>query len=233
MKRFSGHSWNPTFKEAKRLQLEFKNKIIPLSDTGTINTIAGIDISFSKNSDIAFAAIIVFSFPEIAIIEKKIVKGKIIYPYVPGYLAFREGPLIEKLFHKINNKPDITLFDGHGVAHPRFCGIASHIGVFLNIPTIGCAKSKLIGKYQIPKNKKGATSNLIAHDGKIIGKVLCTREGCKPIFVSVGHKIDLKTAVKITLQTCIKYRIPEPIRQAHILCNRNITKPTTLGNGGG
>ena len=146
--------------------------------------------------------------------------GRITFPYIPGLLAFREGALLEKLFQKINQKPDITLFDGHGVAHPQGCGIASHLGVLLNIPTIGCAKSKLTGKYYMPADKKGRVSDLLDYNGMLIGKVLRSREGCKPVFVSIGHNIDLITAKKITLQTCIKYRIPEPIRQAHVFVNR-------------
>ncbi len=218
MKKSLNHSWNLSPKEAERLQIQLKDRVVTCDDFKKVNTVAGVDIGYSKKSDSAVAGIAILSFPEMESIEKKVVKSKVTFPYIPGLLAFREGPLIYKLFNKLNRKPDIIMFDGHGMAHPRNFGIASHLGVLLNITAIGFAKSKLIGEYRMPANNKGATSDLIDNDGTIIGKVLRSRVGCKPVFVSIGHRIGLKTIVKITIQTCKKYRIPEPLRQAHILC---------------
>ena len=218
MKKSLIHSWNLSAKEAERLQIQLKDRVVTYDDFKKLNTIAGVDIGYSKKPDTAVVGIAVLSFPEIESIEKKVVKGRVTFPYIPGLLAFREGPLIEKLLNKLNCKPDIIMFDGHGMAHPRNFGIASHIGVLLNMTAIGLAKSKLIGECRIPANNKGATSHLIDNNGTIIGKVLRSRAGCKPVFVSTGHRIGLKTSVKITIQTCKKYRIPEPLRQAHTLC---------------
>ena len=217
------HSWNVSPEEAVRIQCDLRSKVIRKNDFGCLKTIAGVDIAFCATSNRAFAGIVVLSFPEMEILEKRVITGTITFPYIPGLLAFREGPLIVKLFQKINKNPDITLFDGHGLAHPLGCGIASHMGVLLNIPAVGSAKSKLTGTYHVPADKKGSAGNLYDKNRKVIGKVLRSRAGCKPIFVSVGHKISLITALNVTLQSCIKYRIPEPIRFAHMLVNKTKT----------
>ena len=217
------HSWNVSPEEAVRIQCDLRSKVIRKNDFGCLKTIAGVDIAFCATSNRAFAGIVVLSFPEMEILEKRVITGTISFPYIPGLLAFREGPLIVKLFQKINKNPDITLFDGHGLAHPLGCGIASHMGVLLNIPAVGSAKSKLTGTYHVPADKKGSAGNLYDKNRKVIGKVLRSRAGCKPIFVSVGHKIKLITALTVTLQSCIKYRIPGPARLAHMLVNKTKT----------
>ena len=217
------HSWNVSPEEAVRIQCDLRSKVIRKNDFGCLKTIAGVDIAFCATSNRAFAGIVVLSFPEMEILEKRVITGTITFPYIPGLLAFREGPLIIKLFRKIDKKPDITLFDGHGLAHPLGCGIASHMGVLLDIPAVGCAKSKLTGTYNVPTDKKGSAENLYDKNRKVIGKVLRSRAGCKPIFVSVGHKIKLITALTVTLQSCIKYRIPGPARLAHMLVNKTKT----------
>jgi len=174
-----------------------------------------MDISFCKES--AYAGMVVLNANSLDVIDQFILKGKISFPYVPGLLSFREAPLLLKLLKHVSQKPDLIFFDGHGVAHPRGLGLASHMGLFLNCPTVGCGKSKLIGHYSEPGLKKGSHSQLLDKKNGSIGAVLRTRDNCKPIFVSVGHKIDLKTAVHWTLHCTTRYRIPEPTRRAHLL----------------
>ena len=148
--------------------------------------------------------------------EEKWISQKATFPYIPGLLSFREGPVLLKAFERLSIEPDVILFDGHGIAHPRGIGIASHLGILLNKASVGIAKKVLIGNYKIPPVKKGA-STFLKHKGKIIGKVLRTRDNVKPLLVSPGHLINLMSAEKITLATCLKYRLPEPIRHAHLL----------------
>ncbi|MFN3966907.1 MAG: endonuclease V [Endomicrobiia bacterium] len=205
--------------EATRIQEELSNKIslkCVFSSLKEIKTIAGCDVSYDDN--IVKASVVLFSFPELTILEKiKIQKLlKEVFPYIPGYLSFREGPLLIECIKKLKNKPDVTLFDGQGIAHPRKIGIAAHVGVLLDIPTIGCAKNLLYGIYEEPPTQvKGAYNYLKDPSGEIIGIVLRTREFVKPIFVSPGHKIDIEMSKDLVLACCRKYRIPEPLRIAH------------------
>ena len=145
--------------------------------------------------------------------------GKARFPYIPGLLSFREAPILLRAFRKLKNNPDIVLFDGQGIAHPRRFGLASHMGLVLDKPSIGCAKSRLVGEYSSVENTAGAYSKLI-YGNKVVGVVLRTKKNTKPIFVSPGHKINLSLAIRITLKTCCGYRIPEPTRQAHLLVNK-------------
>jgi deoxyribonuclease V len=142
-----------------------------------------------------------------------------LFPYVPGFLTFREGPVLIKVIKKLSIKPDVILFDGQGIAHPIRLGIASHIGVLLNTPAIGCAKSRLIGEYKEPKLRRGAWSPL-TYNNNVVGAVLRTRDNVRPLFISPGHKIDLKASIDIVLNCISKYRIPEPLRRADYLSRR-------------
>ena len=181
-------------------------------------TVCGLDISFDKKSDHVYAAGAVYRYPELDKIEERSLEAIVRFPYVPGLLAFREGPAVMKLLRTIKSPVDVLLFDGQGLAHPRGTGIASMMGLLLKMPSVGCAKSKLVGEYGEPDAPKGALSDLV-YKGKLVGKVLRTRENVKPVFVSVGHKVDLDKAVEIVLTCTTRYRIPEPIRAAHILAN--------------
>ncbi|HYQ48455.1 MAG TPA: deoxyribonuclease V [Thermodesulfovibrionales bacterium] len=173
--------------------------------------IAGVDACFTKKSVVAAASL--YSYPALEYIGDAIAKDRMFLPYVPGYLSFREGPAIIKALRKLKAWPDMVLFDGQGIAHPRGVGIASHVGVVLNIPSIGCAKSRLVGEYDEPGPHKGDWS-LLAYKGRKIGAVVRTRYGVRPLFVSPGHRIDLRTSINIVLQTVSSYRLPEPIRRA-------------------
>lgn len=206
------HQWNLTPREAIALQNRLKDKIILKDSFKNIKTIAGADIAISK-SGMGCAGVIVFSFPEIEEIKRASHIGKVKFPYIPGLLSFREAPLLIKAFERLKMSPDIVMFDGQGIAHPRRMGLASHMGLLLDTPTIGCAKSRLIGEYEEPPRNAGSFMHL--HDKEeIIGAVVRTRTGARPIFVSPGHKISLSTAIDITLKCTDGLRIPKPTRLA-------------------
>jgi deoxyribonuclease V len=184
-----------------------------VDDFGDIETIAGIDVRIRAKQPEAICAIVLFSYPEGQILEKVSVRSEIKYPYIPGLLTFREGPLVLKCFSRLSIRPDIVFFDGQGYAHPRRMGLASHMGILLDVPSVGVAKSRLIGEYEMPGRKKGDFSILIDNE-EIIGVALRSRKDTKPIFLSIGHRICLVTAIGLVLQTC-KTRIPEPTKEAH------------------
>jgi deoxyribonuclease V len=206
------HSWNVSIGRAKEIQLKLRKKI-RFKPLKRIKTVAAVDVSFIKNVAVGVAA--VFSYPDLELIEKQVFVSKPKFPYVPGYLTFREGSIMLGALTKLRTTPDVILFDGQGIAHPRGMGEAAHLGVLLDRPSIGCAKSRLIGEYKEPGKRKGSFSK-IHLDGKIIGAVVRTREGVKPNFVSVGHKVDLNSAIKVVLGCSTKYRIPDPLRFVHM-----------------
>uniref|UniRef100_A0A7C4AIQ1 Endonuclease V n=1 Tax=Thermodesulfovibrio aggregans TaxID=86166 RepID=A0A7C4AIQ1_9BACT len=203
--------WVKSVQEAKKIQMYLRKrlKIVPLFFFP--NYICGVDAAFTKY--FVFACASLFQFSDLIPVEDRLIKMKIEFPYVPNFLSFREGKAIIEAIKSLKIKPDVILFDGQGIAHPLSFGIASHIGVLLDIPSIGCAKSKLIGKYKEPAKKRGSFSYLYYY-GKIIGAVLRTKDKVKPVFVSPGHLIDLPSSIEIVLKSTI-YRIPEPLRRAH------------------
>jgi deoxyribonuclease V len=162
---------------------------------------------------------VVFSLDPFAVVEEAVAWGHVSFPYIPGLLSFREAPILLKAFKKLRHTPDIVIFDSQGIAHPRGLGLASHMGLLLDTPSIGCAKSRLVGTFKEPGTRAGARSPL-KHEGKHIGTVLRTRDGVKPVFVSPGHKIDMRGAVRWVLKCCKGYRLPEPTRAAHHLSNK-------------
>ncbi len=205
----------PLAKEAFEFQRELSDKVVGKNGFKQITKIAGTDIAIFTKEKKMVCGIIVFSYPDLQVIEKvwSVVDEK--FPYIPGLLSFREGPAIIETYKKLKNKPDLLILDGHGIAHPRRFGIACHVGVLLNVPTFGIGKKKLYGDYEEPGTKRGLVTPLVAKkDKKIIGSVVRTKNKVKPVFVSVGNKIDLKTAVVIALNCDTGYRIPEPTRQA-------------------
>jgi deoxyribonuclease V len=204
-------------KEAKEIQsrLRQKIKIIPLKKKPRF--IAGVDAAFSEKNVIAAACL--YKYPELLPVENAHAVTDIAFPYIPGFLSFREGPAVIKAISKFKKKPDLILFDGQGIAHTAGIGIASHIGVLLNMPAVGCAKSRLVGDYTEPGRAKGEYSRLRYHD-KMVGAVLRTRDNVKPLFISPGHLIDISGSVDIVLKCTGRYRIPEPLRQADILSKK-------------
>ncbi len=219
--------WPVAIKEAKAVQETLRDKVEIKRLGKRIKRIAACDAGFTD--DVCIAAICVFSYPDLPphqnlwcgglqLLEEKTLRRKIDFPYIPGFLTFREGPALEKLFYQLKLKPDVLVFDGQGIAHPKQLGIASHMGVILNIPTIGCAKSRLWGEYEKVGEKKGDFSYLIdPKTGKVLGCVLRTRDNVKPVFISPGHLVSIKEAKDIIASCVGKYRLPEPVRCAHSL----------------
>lgn len=210
-------SYPRTCNDAKKIQLELrlKVKIIPLKKKPRF--IAGVDAAFTDTKVIAAACL--YSFPQLVPLEDAVAAENITFPYIPGLLSFREGPAIMRAIQKLTTKPDLLLCDGQGIAHPEGMGIASHIGVLLDLPAIGCAKSRLVGDHKEPGKVKGSAALLTYHN-KTVGTVLRTRANVKPVFVSPGHLIDRKGAVSIIFQCVGKYRLPEPIRRADALSKK-------------
>lgn len=217
MKYLNLHSWEVSPQEAIKIQKDLKSNLSLKKSFNKIDKIAGVDVSYYQNKMIA--GVIIFKFPNLKIIERQSFVASINFPYIPGLLTFREGPSILSAFKKIKNEPDIILFDGQGIAHPRRMGIATHLGLFLNRPTIGCAKSRLSGKYTSVGEQKGDYTPLKEGE-EVLGVVLRTRKGVKPIFLSPGHKIDLPNSIEIVLKCIVKYRLPLPVREAHIFVNQ-------------
>jgi len=210
-----GHSWNITLDEAKVLQNSLAQKIKIRHLPSSIKRVAGFDVSYLKEKNTLIAGMVIIDYPSLNFQDSFVITDKINFPYVPGYLSFREAPVILKLIEKYVHLADIFIFDGHGIAHPRGFGIASHIGVLTNQPCIGCAKKRLIGEYKIPDANKGSNTDLV-YKGNIVGKVLRSKDNIKPLFVSIGHLAMLDEAMRFILSCTGKYRLPEPTRMAHL-----------------
>lgn len=209
------HSWNLTPKEAVQLQRQLCDQIQPKKTfrLGDIKTIAGLDCAFDSNGAFGWAGVVVFSYPGLVELQRVGRRSPLRFPYVPGLLSFREIPLLLGALEKLDRLPDLLVVDGHGLAHPRGCGIASHFGLVIDRPTIGCAKSRLVGEHRMPAQAPGSSAPL-CHEDRHIGNVLRTRRGCKPVYVSIGHRIDLDTATRIIMRCVDRYRIPKPTRAA-------------------
>lgn len=219
------HPWNVTYQEAVAIQELLRKKVncktsIKLKKklVSPDLLIAGADISYNLRSPLLYAAVVVMRLGELEPLEVIGHRGRATFPYVPGLLSFREIPVLLEAMTKVKSRPDVLLCDGQGLAHPRRFGLASHLGVLLDVPTIGCAKSRLIGAFREPGLKKGS-STMLREGHDIIGRVVRTRNGVKPLYISTGHRIALDDAVKLALKCSRRYRIPEPVRQAHIAVN--------------
>jgi deoxyribonuclease V len=212
------HSWDLTPKEAVALQRELASRIDTRTPLAGCEWIAGADVSYSRFSNTLFAGVVVLAMADLSIVERQGVVREVTFPYVPGLLSFRETPVLLDAFAKLKTEPDAVMIDGHGFAHPRRMGYASHAGLWLDRPTIGCAKSVLVGTYKEPGLKAGAVTPLV-EQGDVIGEAVRTKNRVAPVFVSVGHMIDLRSAVELVLASCKGYRIPEPTRQAHLFVN--------------
>lgn len=213
MKPAFNHPWNLTPSEAIHLQRMLATRIKITKPQGELRMIAGIDCAPSKDMKFYFSAVVLWDQATRTLLEHHIGKASLTFPYVPGLLSFREIPAILATLKKLQKIPDVIMVDGHGLSHPRGLGIASHLGLLLDKPTIGCAKSLLYGLYQEPDLLRGAQSPIVAKD-KVIGMVVRTRTKVAPVFVSVGHLMDLDTAVNLVLASTVGYRLPEPTRQA-------------------
>lgn len=211
------HKTPPSREEAVAIQKELQKKVIAQNGFKEIKRVGGADLAPIKGEKKLVCGIIVFSYPELEEIERVSAVVEEQFPYIPGLLAIREGPAIIEAFKKLQNKPDLLMIDGQGIAHPREFGIACHVGVLLDIPAVGVAKQRLYGKHVEPPESEGGWTPLVnPNKGNTIGAVLRTKKRTNPVFVSIGHKIDLSTAVKLTFKCTKGYRIPEPTRQADI-----------------
>lgn len=208
--------WRVTPQEGIALQLQLRERLSLSDNINEVNLVAGVDASLPRSSKQGRCAIVVLSFPELEIVQTAIHSADIDFPYIPGLLAFRELPIFFEAWQKLTDKPDLVFFDGQGYAHPRRFGFACMAGVLLDLPTIGCAKSRMIGDYEDPPQIQAASSSLIAPEGDKIGDVVRTKVGSKPVFISPGHKISFKTATDYALRCTRGYRIPEPTRLAHL-----------------
>jgi len=215
------HGWNITCNEALAIQQRLKDMLI-LQDEPFVprrmETVAGADISCTKGSGMLFAAVTLFSYPSLEILEEARFIDRTDFPYIPGLLSFREGPALLKAFSILRLSPDFIIFDGQGIAHPRGIGLASHMGLCLDVPTIGCAKTILVGSHGEIGAERGSRADLLWKN-MLVGAALRTRTGVKPVFVSQGNRITLGSAVDLVLSCCKGYRLPEPVRRAHLAVN--------------
>lgn len=214
------HPWETGLPEAAVIQQQLRSHVIlnhPL-DLDSVRTVAAADISFNRGSSRLFASVVLVRFPELRLKAHYQGWKEVNFPYRPGFLSFREIPVLAEVFAGMKDDFDLLLCDGQGIAHPRRFGLACHLGVLLDKPAIGCAKSRLIGEYQEPGEAMGSFS-LLSADGEVLGAALRTRAGVKPIFVSPGHRVDLNGAVQAAMACVGKYRIPEPLRFAHQAAN--------------
>lgn len=212
------HPWVKTVAEAKVIQEQMRHQVIKSDHLGEVKYVAGVDIGFEDNYAISKSAIAILTYPELELVEQAIARIPTAFPYVPGYLSFREIPAILAAFPQLNITPDLILCDGQGYAHPRRLGLACHLGILLDIPTIGVAKSLFIGKHEEVPLEKGSHQPLIDKE-ETIGVVLRSRTNVKPIYVSIGHKISLPTALNYVMGCLTKYRLPETTRWADKLAS--------------
>jgi len=218
MKLHFEHPWDVSPQQAKEIQLQLRDKVILEDQFHDTEYVAGVDVGFEESNTITRAAIAVLAFPGLELYEHTIARLPTSFPYIPGYLSFREIPAVLKALDKLKQLPDIFLCDGQGIAHPRRFGIACHLGVLTDIPTVGVAKSRLVGHHDTIPTSKGQSVALTDKE-EVIGTVVCTRDKVKPLYISPGHKITLTSAVNMVMQCVTRYRLPETTRWAHRLAS--------------
>ena len=209
------HGWQLSTSQAMEMQRRLAAEVSKENKVIVPHFIAGADISAGRAHGMATGSVVVLSYPEFKVVEIQSVKGSLDFPYIPGLLSFRELPLTLAACERLSITPDLILVDGQGIAHPRRLGLASHLGLFLDVPTIGCAKSRLCGSHEEPPAEPGNYAEVIDRD-ETVGAALRTKPGVKPVYVSIGHMIDLETAVDWVMKCCRGYRLPEPTRLAHL-----------------
>lgn len=217
MKKIS-HSWRLTPRRAVELQSRLRSKVVTTDDFGRVRHVAGTDVGFERGGRVTRAAVAVLTFPKLELADCAVVRKPTRFPYVPGLLSFREIPALLSALALLNVRPDLVLCDGQGLAHPRRCGLASHLGLVTDLPTIGVAKSRLIGVHDEPAQRRGAWKPL-QDNGETIGAVLRSRAHVRPIYVSIGHRVSLKTAIAFTMACVTRFRLPETTRWAHCLAS--------------
>jgi len=213
------NAWDVDYAGALAIQERLRRRIVRRGNVRKVRLVAGADVSYDKKSDRFYAGVVVMTFPELRVVEEASAVGVANFPYIPGLLTFREGPILVRAFEKLQTTPDLVIFDGQGVAHPRGVGLAAHMGLLLDVPSVGCAKTRLCGEHAGVARARGSRTDLRL-DGRLVGLVVRTRASVKPVFVSVGHRIALSAAAQWVLATSRGCRLPEPTRQAHLLVNR-------------
>lgn len=216
------HSWKLTPRAAIALQQRLRSKVVRLGRPGAVRYVAGTDVGFERGGKITRAAVAVLAFPGLALVDHAVVRQPTRFPYVPGLLSFRELPALLAALDRLRVQPDLILCDGHGLAHPRRFGLACHLGVYRGVPTIGVAKSRLVGEHGEPMQLRGAWVPLTDRGetrSEIIGAVLRTRPRVRPVYVSIGHQVSLPVAVRYAMACTTKYRLPETTRWAHRLAS--------------
>lgn len=213
------HEWPKNQNEAIKIQLEHKSDIIIKNRFNELNVLAAVDTAFDDKCNRLYAAAVALSYPGLEEKEKVVAEMEAVFPYVPSLLAFREGPVILKALSRLSIKPDLVIYAGHGLAHPRSFGLASHLGLITGIPSIGCARKCLIGDYRVPDEKKGSCSSLFVSDIEV-GFVYRTKDNVKPMFISPGHKCSIRDSVDIVVNCLANFRMPEPLRLAHLVAGK-------------
>jgi deoxyribonuclease V len=213
------HPWSRSVPSAIRLQERLRGRVVLRGRAGRIRRVAGADVSYDRGDDRLYAAAVVLGLPSLEILDvgRAVVTAR--FPYVPGLLSFREGPGVIRAFRRLRIEPEAVIFDGQGIAHPRGFGLASHVGLWLDLPSVGCAKRRLVGEEGETGPCRGDQAPLMMQ-GRKIGVTLRTRPGVRPVYVSQGHRIDLPSAIRLVLRCTSRYRIPEPVRAAHAEVNR-------------
>lgn len=207
------HNWRVSPRQAVAIQHRLAELRKDAAPDTPFHYAAGVDVAFSSQAELCIAGVVLWSLETRTVIESETATAELCFPYIPGLLTFREGPAIINALRRLHRIPDVLICDGQGIAHPRRCGIATHIGILCDLPAVGCAKSRLIGEYEEPGPARGERSPLTIRE-EVVGTVLRTRDKVKPVFVSKGHKIDLATAEELVLACSIGYRLPEPTRLA-------------------
>jgi deoxyribonuclease V len=212
------HDWPTDYHGAVAVQerLRPRLKIRPLP-TG-LSRVAGADVSYNRNSDRMHAGIVVMTLPDLEVVERAAESIRVAFPYIPGLLSFREAPALLEAFRKLRTRPEAVIFDGQGLAHMRGLGLAAHVGLWLGIPSVGCAKSRLVGEHRPVGRERGRRARLW-YEGRIVGSVVRTRDAVQPVYVSPGHLSDIQTSVRLVLRCCRGYRLPETTRAAHRFVN--------------
>lgn len=218
MKASLTHSWNVTPAEAIALQQALRGRVILADRLGAVRRVAGVDVGFEADGTVTRAAVAVLAYPGLELLETAIARRPTEFPYVPGLLSFRELPAVLDALTQLYESPDLLLCDGQGIAHPRRFGIASHLGLLMDVPSIGVGKTRLYGAGVEPPHQRGQWSPLRARQ-EVIGAIVRTRSGVKPLYVSSGHRVSLETAIGYVMGCCTRYRLPETTRQAHRLAS--------------
>jgi deoxyribonuclease V len=236
MKFSRPHVWTDDVREAERIQDKYRSEVITKPEKTSFRLVGGVDVAYSKKDNTAFAVVVVMKVPEMELVERVRGQGEVTFPFVPGLFFFREGPIIFKALSRLKFVPDCFIFDGHGIDHPKGIGMASLMGIMLEMPTIGCAKKLLCGNAEPVGNEVGDTAPIFNANVEV-GRSIRSRESVKPLYVSPGHKMDVETSVKTVIDLLRGYRLPEPLRLAHIMVNKyrrnydtNFQGPATMNN---